>query len=182
MNSMARSAWPDQRHSWIVFLGLIVAGAVSACSGASGESVGAGQGTADGGGSWLSATEIVVSGHGVDNDDCRSAICRHNENTDLISWNDALWLVHRTAKSQVLGPNSSLHVYRSTDQGRTFVQTAQIPAPSDRDIRDPHFYVVGNELRIKALTRLPVISVRDSDVDTVSTMTASTDGIHWSSL
>src|SRR5262245_27329261 len=93
---------------------------------------------------WLSHAGILVPGVGVTNTDCRAAICQHNENTDLIGWNGAIWLVHRTAKSQVLGPDSALHVYRSTDGGVTFVDQAIILAPSDRDIRDPHFYVVGD--------------------------------------
>ena len=127
---------------------------------------------------WMTS-RVVVSGHEITNTDCRSAICQHNENTDLAVWNGAIWLVHRTARSQILGPNSSLHVYRSTDRGQTFAPVARIEAPSDRDIRDPHFYVVGGELRIKALTRLPVVSLRDSNVDTIAVAFRSRDGIHW---
>src|SRR5262245_38224830 len=67
---------------------------------------------------WLSDAKIFVSGtDNANNDDCRAGICRHNENTDLTVYNGAIYLVHRTAQSQVLGPNSSLHVYRSTDGG-----------------------------------------------------------------
>src|SRR5262249_25057216 len=69
----------------------------------------------------------------------------------------AVWLVHRTAESQVLGPNSALHVYRSTDGGKTFAERAVIPAPSDRDLRDPSFFVVGDALYIKVIARLPVL-------------------------
>jgi hypothetical protein len=124
---------------------------------------------------------IFASGHDrPPQDDCRSNICRHNENTDMIAWNGAIWLVHRTALSQELGPNSALHVYRSSDGGATFAETARIEAPSDRDIRDPHFYVVGNALHIKALTRLPVMKPRDTDVDTVAVEIHSTDGLTWS--
>jgi hypothetical protein len=122
---------------------------------------------------------VFVSGHDVSNMDCRSAICPHNENTDLIQWNGAFWLVHRSAVSQILGPNSSLWIYRSPD-GNDFTRVAQVLAPVDRDIRDPHFFVVGNELRIKALTRLPVTSSRDSNVDTVAVVMRSTDGMTWS--
>src|SRR5271154_1442095 len=89
---------------------------------------------------WLDDAHIAVPGNGVENQDCRSGICKHNENTDMIVWNGDIWLVHRTAESQMLGPNSSLHIYKYTKG--TFVQTAQIDAPSDRDIRDPHFYIV----------------------------------------
>jgi hypothetical protein len=130
---------------------------------------------------WMPSAKIVVSG-GDPNDfsrDCRSVICRHNENTDLIVWNNAIWFIHRTAVSQTLGPNSALHIYKSTDNGQTFTQTALIPAPSDRDIRDPHFYVVGSELYVKALTRLPVDSARDSNVDTIAVGMHSKDGVTW---
>src|SRR5262252_5467719 len=100
-----------------------------------------------GGPTWLQNARILVSSTATN--DCRTMICRHNENTDLIVWNGALWLVHRTAQSQVLGPNSSLHVYQSTDGGQHFVDVATIPAPADRDLRDPHFFVVGPALHIK---------------------------------
>jgi hypothetical protein len=136
----------------------------------------------DGAAEWLIEPRVVVQGDGVDEEVCRDAICQHNENTDLIEWNGAVWLVHRTAQSQVLGPNSSLHVYRSDDDGETFTETAIIPAPVDRDIRDPHFYVVGGELWIKSLTRLPVLSARDSNVDTVAVECHSADGVGWSEL
>lgn len=141
------------------------------------------------GASWLSDVRVLVDGVHAAATDCRSAICKHNENTDLVVWRGALWLVHRTAESQILGPNSSLLVYRSDDGGATFIQTARLPAPAPgtplggargRDIRDPHFFIVGDELRIKALTRLPVVSARDSDVDTATVVAASRDGSTFS--
>src|SRR4051794_15412594 len=65
---------------------------------------------------WVIDPHIEVSGlDNINNTECRDAICQHNENTDLLGWNGVTWLVHRTANSQVLGPNSSLHVYKSTD-------------------------------------------------------------------
>jgi hypothetical protein len=81
----------------------------------------------------------VVPGD-LNNQDCRTAVCKHNENTDLIAWKGAIWFVHRTAGSQILGPNSSLRLYRSRNGGRTFRLQAIVPAPVDRDIRDPSFY------------------------------------------
>jgi hypothetical protein len=160
---------------------VLVAGCGSTPSGSGGQP--------DAGYPWLQDARVLVSGHDVTNTDCRTGICRHNENTDLIAWKGAIYLVHRTAKSQVLGPNSSLHIYRSTDSGKTFTETKRIPAPSTtdappdgRDLRDPHFYVVGDTLHIKALTRLPVTSVRDSRVDTISVESHSTDGDTWSPL
>src|SRR5204862_6240041 len=87
----------------------------------------------------LSGARVLVAGVGVPNQDCRAAVCPHNENTDLVKWNGGVWLVHRTALSQILGPNSALHVHRSRD-GRAFEHRAQLVAPSYRDLRDPHFY------------------------------------------
>ncbi|MFT3772332.1 MAG: sialidase family protein [Minicystis sp.] len=131
---------------------------------------------------WLSDTKILVSGETTNNHDCRAEICRHSENTDLITWQGAIWLVHRTAESQILGPNSSLQIYKSTDGGATFARTAVLPAVNDRDIRDPHFFVVGSKLYIKTLSRLPVTSKRDSDVDTVALVSSTSDGVTWSEL
>ena len=134
---------------------------------------------------------LLVPGVGVENPDCRTGICRHNENTDLLAWKGATWFVHRTAKSQVLGPNSSLRILKSTDGGARFDLVAIIPAPAPqgmpgdmgRDLRDPHFFTVGETLFIKALTRLPVVSARDSDVDTIAVETHSDDGGKtWSAL
>ncbi|MDB5218614.1 MAG: hypothetical protein JWO86_6541 [Myxococcaceae bacterium] len=131
---------------------------------------------------WLSNAKVVVSGPDDTSLDCRTVICRHNENTDLVTWNGAIWFIHRTAVSQVLGPNSALHIYKSTDDGVTFTETARIDAPVDRDIRDPHFYVVGDRLHVKALARLPVLSERDSNVDTLAMEMHSDDGVTWSDL
>src|SRR5689334_22421642 len=71
-----------------------------------------------GGPAWLEGARVFVSGEEVNNTDCRTGICRHNENTDLVTFAGAIYLVHRTAVSQILGPNSALHVYRSTDGGK----------------------------------------------------------------
>src|SRR5258708_38393881 len=90
---------------------------------------------------WLADAHILVSGTATD---CRTQICQHNENTDLTTFHGAIFLVHRTAHSQILGPNSSLRVSRSTDGGRTFTLLAVIAAPANRDLRDPHFYQVGD--------------------------------------
>jgi hypothetical protein len=145
-------------------------------------------GTTDGGPAWLASAEVLVSGHDVTNHDCRTGVCRHNENTDMIVWQGAIRLVHRTAESQVLGPNSSLRISHSVDGGKSFALDAVLPAPMNdpvlgsRDLRDPCFYVVGDKLFIKALTRLPVTSARDSDVDTVPVVTTSSDGTTWSPL
>src|SRR4051794_9205956 len=95
---------------------------------------------------WLTNARVFVDGVHATSHDCRTGICKHNENTDLVAWQGALWLVHRTAESQVLGQNSALHIYRSSDGGAHFVETGLIPAPAPgtplggtagRDLRDP---------------------------------------------
>jgi hypothetical protein len=133
--------------------------------------------------SWLVSSKILVDGYDETNMDCRTGPCGHDENTDLTIFDGATYLVHRTAESQVLGPNSSLRVYRSDDHGAHFTMLAVIPAPTDRDLRDPSFYVINGQLAIKAITRLPVTSTRDSNVDSISINTISSDGgTTWSAL
>ena len=133
-----------------------------------------------GDGSWLVDAKILVPGVGAQNHDCRTGVCKHNENCDMTTFDGAIWFVHRTAESQVLGPNSSLRVYRSDDRGRTFALQAIIPAVDNRDIRDPSFYQRDGQLFIKAITRLSGIGLRDTNVDSISVETHSRDGITWS--
>lgn len=134
-------------------------------------------------GSWLSDARIVVDGDHAVATDCRNQICRHNENTDLTTFDGATYLVHRTALSQILGPNSSLLISRSDDHGRTWRKLAVIPAIEGRDLRDPSFYRIGEKLAVKALTRLQVNSLRDSGVDTIAVGSVSPDGGKtWSPL
>jgi hypothetical protein len=134
---------------------------------------------AEAGPSWLRGPVILVPGD-PQNQDCRTGVCQHNENTDLTRWRGKIYFVHRTAGSQVLGPNSSLRVHRSGDGGRTFRLQAVIPAPPDRDIRDPHFYAVGKRLHIKAITRLPGFALRDQGAGSISVELHSRDGRRWS--
>jgi hypothetical protein len=128
------------------------------------------------GGGWVNDARIVVDGDHARASDCRTQICVHNENTDLTVYRGATYLVHRTANSQILGPNSSLRVLRSDDHGRSWNLLAVLPAIDDRDLRDPSFYVVEGKLALKALTRLQVNSLRDSDVDTIAVGSVSPDG------
>ena len=48
---------------------------------------------------------IIVPGNPA-NQDCRTSVCRRNENTDLTRWMGAGYLIHRTASSQALGPTA----------------------------------------------------------------------------
>jgi hypothetical protein len=131
--------------------------------------------------SFIRSAKIIVPGD-LENQDCRKGVCKHNENTDLTRWKGDIYFVHRTAGSQVLGPNSSLRVYRSENDGKSFKLRAIIPAPLDRDIRDPHFYRVGKRLHIKAITRLPGFAIRDTGVESISVETHSKNGRKWSRL
>jgi len=132
---------------------------------------------------WMNDARVVVDGVHAFERDCRTGICVHNENTDLAVFDGATYLVHRTAASQILGPNSSLRVSRSEDHGKTWRLLAVIPAIEGRDLRDPSFYQIGDRLAIKALTRLQVTSLRDSDVDTIAVGSVSPDaGKTWSPL
>ena len=128
---------------------------------------------------WLVKARVLVASNET-NQNCRTGVCKHNENTDLTRWHGAIWLVHRTANSQILGPNSSLRVYRSRDEGRTFRLQAVIPAPEGRDIRDPCFFVVHKRLFIKAITRLPGFELRDQNAGSITVQTHSSDGRKWS--
>ena len=152
---------------WLVLGGIAAASAV-ACGG---------------GGDAIVDAHVIVDGIHSFSDACRSEICPHNENTDLAVFGGATYLVHRTAESQILGPNSSLRISRSDDHGKTWTLLAVLPAINDRDLRDPCFYVVDGKLAIKALTRRAVFSLRDADVDTIAVGTVSPDGGQtWSPL
>src|SRR5262245_38200505 len=104
-----RSRWgetpqtPRHRRSSFVAAGLIVASlAAAGCQKGSATGTGAsGTGGHGTGGTgrvdppWLSDARILVTLGSATNDDCRTGICRHSENVDLINWNNAIWLVHR---------------------------------------------------------------------------------------
>ena len=155
--------------------------------------------TGTAGPAWLSAARVQVSGHDRTNENCRADICRHNENTDMIRYGGAIYLVHRTAMSQLLGPNSSLHFYKSTDEGKTFTQTGVVLAPTaplnaddtsttGRDLRDPHFFIVGDTLFVKAVTRLPKSILDggsrgiDSSVDMIAVVVTTKDGVTFTPM
>jgi hypothetical protein len=154
---------------------------------------------------WMTSAAIFVNGEeaaAAGQIDCRTQICQHNEDTDMIAWQGAIYLVHRTARSQELGPNSSLLIYRSTDDGAHFNQVMRIPAPMTpidanddatmgRDIRDPAFFIVtdgqGHQtLHLKAITRLPTnlseTQTRDTNVESITVGFVSQDGTSWSAL
>jgi len=128
---------------------------------------------------WLSDAHVFTQGHDKEDiTDCRTKICRHNENVDTTIFGGATYMVHRTARSQVLGDNSSIHVFEATD-GVTFKDIKTLPAMTGRDLRDPSLFVIGDTLFMKAITRLPVDSARDSNVDSISVITTTKNGVDW---
>src|SRR5262249_44537533 len=88
----------------------------------------------------------------------------------------------RTARSQILGPNCSWFVYRSTDKGKSFARVAHLLGPTDRDLRDPHFYTIGSDLYLFGGTRLPVLAVHDDNIDAIEVAFKTSDGVTWDSL
>lgn len=105
---------------------------------------------------------------------------KHNENTDLIRWNDKLYLVFRGGEtSQVGSPIARLKVWSSTDLGDTWTLDAEIFMP-DRDIRDPKFVIEGDKLVIYAISRVPGPHVRDLGGLAWTVRTETTDGVHFS--
>jgi hypothetical protein len=103
----------------------------------------------------------------------------HNENTDLASWQGALWLVFRGGETGQTGsPEARLKVFRSDDLGDTWTMTAEIFMP-DRDIRDPKFLVQDGRLVIYAISRVPGGHLRDLGGLAWTVRTESTDGVTW---
>jgi hypothetical protein len=135
---------------------------------------------------WLGVPKILVKGVGIVESNCRDNLCPHNENVDSINFNGAIYMMHRTAESQVLNHNCALHVFKTTDGGATWDQLATLRGPStdatppspfgNRDLRDPSFDIVNGQLAMKALIRLEKTSSRDSFVDTITVGTVSSDG------
>lgn len=103
----------------------------------------------------------------------------HNENTDLIEWDGAFWMVFRGGEEAQIGsPLARLKVFRSDDRGDTWAMTAEIFMP-ERDIRDPKFVVQDGKLVIYACSRVPGGHVRDAGGLAWVVRTESADGVHW---
>jgi hypothetical protein len=73
-------------------------------------------------------------------------------------------------------------VYRSSDGGKSFQRVAHLLGPTDRDLRDPHFYTIGKDLYIYGGARLPVLAAFDNGIDAIEMAFKSSDGINWQSL
>ena len=120
---------------------------------------------------WLTSAKILVPGN-PDNQDCRTGVCRHNENTDLVRWRGAIWLVHRTAGSQVLGPNSSLRIYRSPNE-RENVRPAgrSFRAPGTATSATRPSTSSGSGSTSRRSRACPGFALRDTDAGSISVET-----------
>jgi hypothetical protein len=100
----------------------------------------------------------------------------HNENTDLIRFQDRTYLVFRGGEtSQIGSPKARLKVFESRNAGDTWTLQTEIFMP-DRDIRDPKFVVEGGALSINAISRVPGPHVRDLAGLAWTVRTTSHDG------
>lgn len=100
----------------------------------------------------------------------------HNENTDLIRWNDRTYLVFRGGEtSQVGSPKARLKIYESPDAGDSWTLNAEIFMP-ERDIRDPKFVIEGDKLAIYAISRVPGPHIRDLAGKAWTVRTETSDG------
>ncbi len=74
----------------------------------------------------------------------------HNSNTDMIEWNGQYYLAYVSSPYHFGNDASVLHVKRSSDHGKTWTEVDEFN-PSNEDIRDPKFAVIGNRLFLYAL-------------------------------
>jgi len=101
---------------------------------------------------------------------------QHNSNTDLADFRGSLYLVHQASPFHLGTGDACLLVRRSTDDGRTWEQVAQIDG-GDLDIRDPKFLVVGERLYLYVLMN---VALNPEPFTTLYTW--SDDGTHWAPL
>ncbi len=74
----------------------------------------------------------------------------HNSNTDMIEWNGQYYLAYVSSPYHFGNDASVLHVKRSSDHGKTWTEVDEFN-PSNEDIRDPKFAVIGDRLFLYAL-------------------------------
>ncbi len=110
--------------------------------------------------------DIVVASWDITNDDL------HNSNTDLILWQNYMYLAHVSSPYHFSSDASVLHIKRSTDRGASWQEVSRFN-PEGEDIRDPKFAVIGNRLFLYALKNItfnpePYLSVYAYSDDGVS--------------
>jgi hypothetical protein len=98
---------------------------------------------------------------------------RHNSNTDLIEWNNQLYLIHASAPFHFASTDTYLSLKRSADNGRTWDEVTRFNVQGE-DIRDPKFAIIGDQLFIYALKNV------DFAAEPYATAySSSTDGQTW---
>jgi len=75
----------------------------------------------------------------------------HNSNTDLIQWQGDFYLAYVSSPFHFASSQSTLHVQRSSDLGRTWTEVTTFKAGNEEDIRDPKMAVIGSRLFLYAL-------------------------------
>lgn len=100
----------------------------------------------------------------------------HNSNTDLIRWQDELYVAYVSSPYHFSNETSDLHVKRSSDMGRTWTEVENFN-PAGDDIRDPKFAVIGNRLFVYALKN------KSFNPEPYATVYAYTeDGTNWTNF
>lgn len=100
----------------------------------------------------------------------------HNSNTDLIDYKGELYLIHQASPFHLGTDKARLIVRKSTDDGRTWQQTAEIDG-GDLDIRDPKFLVIGEKLFLYVL-----MNVELNPEPFTTLFTWSDNGSDWEAL
>jgi hypothetical protein len=100
---------------------------------------------------------------------------RHNAFTDLLYWQDRLWLAYVSSPSHFASKRSRIVILKSMD-AKVWEKPAQLSGDGE-DIRDPKLAVINDRLVLYALLN------QRFDPEPYKTITAcSNDGAHWSSF
>jgi hypothetical protein len=97
----------------------------------------------------------------------------HNSNTDLIRWNNQLYVAYVSSPFHFGNDASVMHVRRSPDLGRFWEEVASFNPP-DEDIRDPKFAIIGNRLFLYALKNTNFIAE-----PYISVYSYTENGVEW---
>lgn len=88
--------------------------------------------------------DVVVTSWDIANDG------RHNSNTDMITWQDEIYIAYVSSPYHFSNESSTLHIKHSGDMGQTWLEDSTFN-PENNDIRDPKFAVIGGRLFLYAL-------------------------------
>jgi hypothetical protein len=100
----------------------------------------------------------------------------HNSNTDMIQWQDRLYLAYVSSPYHFGNDKSVLHVKTSSDLGRIWAEVDTFN-PAGEDIRDPKFAVIGGRLFLYALKNTSFVAE-----PYLSVYSYTEDGLTWTSF